>query len=81
MLPFSVFLRVSERIEAFKASSSGFSGSMFLGAEVANCVSYYDVKADMKQKQKTVSNNVSRKILMNLPQNIVWYVCIGVCST
>lgn len=77
MLPFSVFLRVSERLEALKVSFSGFSGSIFLEAEVVNCVSYYDVPVDMKQKQKTVSNNVSRKILMNLPQNIVWYVCIG----
>lgn len=29
---------------------------------------------DMKQKQKTVFNNVSRKILMKLPQNNVRYV-------
>lgn len=78
VLPYSVLILrcVSERLEALKASFSGFSGSISSGTEVTNCVSYYDVSADMKQKQKTVSNNVSRKILMKLPQNKVWYVCI-----
>lgn len=35
-------------------------------------VKYFDLTADMKQKQKTVSNNVSRKILMKLLHNKVW---------